>query len=178
MNIRPATVADVPPIASLINTFAQQGVMLFRSHADLYESLRDFIVAERAGQIVGVCGLEIVWADLAEIRSLVVAADAQKSGIGRQLITACVTEAQRLKIQHVFALTYVDALFHKLGFVTVEKSALPQKVWSACVQCPKRLGCDEIAVMKTLLPVSAVPEETAPTEQYEVPTPMRLNVLR
>lgn len=42
--IHPATVADVPAIARLINTYAERGLMLHRSHGELYETLRDFVI--------------------------------------------------------------------------------------------------------------------------------------
>ncbi len=42
----------------------------------------------------------------------------------------------------------------------VPKDTLPLKVWSDCVRCPKRDGCDEIAVVRTLHDVP-VPEIAA-----------------
>jgi amino-acid N-acetyltransferase len=62
------------------------------------------------------------------------------------------------------SLTYEQAFFEKLGFVVVDKDTLPLKVWSDCVRCPKRDGCDEIAMVRTLedVPVIAAPT-TAPT---------------
>jgi amino-acid N-acetyltransferase len=176
MLIRPATTHDVPAIAALISAFAQRGRMLFRSHAELYEALRDFHVAQHDdGRILGVCALEIVWADLAEIRSLAVEPSAQGQGLGRALVNATVDEAQRLKINRVFALTYEQRFFEKLGFAVVDKSALPLKVWSVCIKCPKRDGCDEIAMVRTLsaepAPVSDHPDAHADL-RYEVPTPL------
>jgi amino-acid N-acetyltransferase len=178
MFIRPATVRDVPAIASLISTFAQRGRMLFRSHAELYETIRDFHVAEDNDTILGTCALEIIWADLAEIRSLAVAPAAQGHGVGRALVNALLDEARRLKIHRVFALTYEEAFFAKLGFATVDKSALPLKVWSACIKCAKRLECDEIAMTLTLpenaAPAGAPPDnpDSHPDLHYEVPTPL------
>jgi len=174
MLTRPATVRDVPAIAALISPYAQRGLMLFRSHAELYEAVRDFQVAEVDGAVVGACALEIVWADLAEVRSLAVDPAAQHRGIGRALVNAVVEEARRLRIHRVFALTYEEKFFQKLGFVTVDKSALPLKVWSACIKCPKRDGCDEIAMVRTL-------DQNAPADDdpnthadlcYDVPTPL------
>src|SRR3954470_16847133 len=101
MQIRPATVRDVPGIADLIATFAQRGKMLFRSHAQLYEAVRDFHVAEKEGRIVGIVALEIVWADLAEVRSLAVHAEGQGQGVGKALVRAVIDEARRLEIQRV-----------------------------------------------------------------------------
>jgi amino-acid N-acetyltransferase len=174
MLIRPANVRDVPAIAALIAGFAQRGKMLFRSHAELYEALRDFQVAELEGRIAGICALEIVWADLAEVRSLAVDPAAQGRGIGKALVLAVAEEARRLQIHRIFALTYEQAFFEKLGFNVVDKAALPLKVWSGCIKCPKRDGCDEIAVVKTIMD-AAVPEENPDTHQelrYEVPTPL------
>ncbi len=149
--------------------------MLFRSDAELYERLRDFFVAEEGGELVGICALEIVWADLAEVRSLAVGAGQQGRGIGRALVEAVVSEARRLEIQRVFALTYEQRFFEKLGFEVVDKSALPTKVWSTCIKCPKRDGCDEIAMVRTLFGTAAVSAENpdAHTElRYDVPTPL------
>ena len=181
--LRHATIADVPRIAELISLHARQGKMLFRSHAELYETLRDFMVAQEPDEphkVVGVCALEIVWADLAEVKSLAVYPNYQKRGIGRGLVEAVIQEAKELKIYRVFALTYEADFFARLGFHTVERDTLPLKVWSDCVKCPKRDGCDEIAVVREILP-RPVLEEISPNEmgslRYEVPTPLvKLNL--
>jgi amino-acid N-acetyltransferase len=177
--IRAATVRDVPAIGRLINYYAERGRMLFRSHAELYEVVRDFSVFETdARQIIGVCALEIVWADLAEVRSLAVETGHQGQGIGKALVEATVAEARRLEIQRVFALTYEQRFFEKAGFSVVDKSALPLKVWSDCIKCPKRDGCDEIAVVKTLFDKPAVAEgspDTIAGLRYEVPVQLRVS---
>src|ERR1035437_4006693 len=177
MKIRAATVRDVPAIAGLIGMFAQQGLMLFRSHAELYETVRDFFVAEEDGTVAGGCALEIVWADLAEGRSLAVDPSRQKKGIGNALVQAVMEEARRLEIRRVFALTYEQAFFERLGFGVVDKSALPLKVWSGCIKCPKRDGCDEIALVKTVWQGETVREDAADAHvelRYEVPTPLQV----
>jgi amino-acid N-acetyltransferase len=177
MKIRPATVHDVPAIARVISTFSQRGLMLFRSHAELYESIRDFFVAEQDGAIVGVCALEIVWADLAEVRSLAVDPAAQGRGVGSALVRAVEEEAGRLEIRRIFSLTYEQRFFERLGFVVVEKNALPTKVWSVCIKCPKRLGCDEIAMVKTVWQGDATEEPGPDTHaelRYEVPTQLQI----
>src|ERR1041384_4493332 len=78
--IRAATVHDVPQIAEVINAHAELGRMLFKSYAQLYEDLRDFAVCEKDGKIIGCTALTIIWADLAEVRSLAV--DDQHRGQG------------------------------------------------------------------------------------------------
>lgn len=174
--VRPATVRDVPAMARLISSFAERGRMLFRSHAELYETLRDFVVAtDENGQTVGVCALEIVWADLAEVKSLAVSPDKQGRGIGRKLVECVVAEAQKLEIQKVFALTYEQAFFERIGFQVVDRASLPLKVWSDCIKCPKREGCDEIAVVRQLFDTAVIAEQNPndiAQNRYEVPTPI------
>ena len=60
-------------------------------------------------------------------------------------------EARTLGLNQVFALTYVPDFFRKLGFRRLEdKSALPHKVWTECINCPKFPNCDEVAVIKEI----------------------------
>ncbi|MGB2861948.1 MAG: N-acetyltransferase [Sedimentisphaerales bacterium] len=148
MNVRNAKISDVKAINALINSYAERDRMLFRSLADIYENLQTFIVAELDETIVGCCALEVIWADLAEIKSLAVDGANKEKGIGRGLVDAAVEEAVKLGVPKVFALTLEPAFFEKSGFAIVEKEALPMKVWSDCARCPKQQNCDEIAVIK------------------------------
>ncbi len=162
--IRPATIHDVPRIQDIINSHAELGKMLFKSLSQIFEDLRDFAVHEEEGQIVGCVALTVIWADLAEIRSLAVDAQFSGRGIGRRLVEWAVGEARKLQIRKLMALTYEQGFFEKLGFEAVAKETLPLKVWSDCVRCPKQEGCDEIAVVRTLddVPIPNLPA-TAPT---------------
>ena len=148
--VRPATMADVPEIHRLISDHAELNRMLFRSQTELYEHLRDFSVGDRAGVIVGCGALELVWRDLAEIKSLAVAEDARGQGIGQQLVRRLIDEARMLQLRRLFALTREQAFFEKLGFAVVPKESLPHKVWTDCVKCPVQDNCDEVAVVLNL----------------------------
>src|ERR1700760_2901391 len=92
--IRPATVHDVPRISEIINSHAELGKMLFKSYAQLYETLRDFAVYEKDGKVVGCTALAIIWADLAEVRSLAIDEIYRGQGLGRRLVDWCVEEAR------------------------------------------------------------------------------------
>ncbi|MBN1846729.1 MAG: N-acetyltransferase [Sedimentisphaerales bacterium] len=148
--IRNAQVNDVPAIHDLINEYAEQGLMLFRSLADLYESLRDFVVCQEDSQIVGCCGLQIYWRNLAEIKSLAVRPDCRGRGIGRGLIESQIQQARQLKLPRLFVLTLEKEFFERVGFVQIPMDSLPHKVWSDCVRCPKQDNCDEIAMQMDL----------------------------
>lgn len=173
--IRRASIRDVPDLAEIINGCAEYGLMLHRSHGYLYEHVRDFHVAVDAERVVGVCGLGIVWANLAELYALAVAPTARGQGLGRQLVEACMTEARTLKMPRVFCLTYEQHFFERLGFAVVDRQKLPLKVWSECVRCLKNQSCDEIAMAQTLddVPAMDAPQPASPPDdQYVVPVPL------
>ena len=67
---RKATFADVDEIHDLIAVYAAQGLMLPKPHSTLYETLREFVVAEEieSKKIVGVGALHLTWNELAEDR--------------------------------------------------------------------------------------------------------------
>ena len=144
--IRKALIPDVKHIHRLLLDYARDGLLLSRSLAELYESLRDFYVYEVDGRVVGTAALNICWEDLAEVRSLAVHPDFNGRGVGRELVLACLEEARRLGLRRVFALTYKQVFFEKLGFAVIEKSQLPHKIWGDCMKCAKFPDCDEIAL--------------------------------
>ncbi|MCX6343835.1 MAG: N-acetyltransferase [Armatimonadetes bacterium] len=148
--IRKARIPDVTEIQRLVNYFADKNAMLPRSLNTIYENLRDFYVLEQDSQIVGCCALHVTWGDLAEVKSLAVDEYAQGKQLGRQLVEACLNDAREMGIPKVFALTYVPEFFEKLGFHGVDKSTLPHKIWSECINCHKFPDCGEEAVEKDL----------------------------
>ena len=145
--VRNATMADVPAIHGLITFHAELGRMLFRSHADLYEHIRDFFVYEENGTVLGCCAVEPVWRDLAELKSLAVAEEHRGRGIGSDLAEAAEAEARWLNIAQLFALTRSVGFFERRGYRVVPRETLPHKVWTDCVHCPVQANCDETAVI-------------------------------
>ncbi len=153
--IRKARIKDARAIQQLLLKYAADGLMLSRSLHDIFESIRDIYVYEENGEVVGTVWLHICWEDLAEVRSLAVAAAAGRKGVGRRLVEACLDEAREIGMSKVFCLTYQPEFFGKLGFVEIEKSDLPQKIWSDCIKCAKFPECDEIAMQVVLAPGEA-----------------------
>lgn len=150
MLIRKATIHDVPEMQKIINSFADRGELLPRSLNQLYEDIRDFLVLDEGGRIMGTCALHVNWGDLSEVKALVVDESLQGQGLGRKLVESCIDEAKTLGITRVFALTYKPDFFAKLGFRTIDKSELPQKVWNECIHCVKFPDCGEVAVIRDL----------------------------
>jgi amino-acid N-acetyltransferase len=154
--VRKARAADGLSIQRLLAHFAARGEVLHRTLDEVYEHLRDFVVGEADGQIVGVCALWLYWEDLAEIRSLAVHEAHAGRGLGTALVDACVDEAAHLGIRRVFALTYRPGFFERLGFRTLDKRELPQKIWKDCIRCARFSCCDEVALIRDVEPARAV----------------------
>ncbi|MBI4186375.1 MAG: N-acetyltransferase [Chloroflexi bacterium] len=147
MKIEKARISDAAQMHQLINHFADRGEMLPRPLSEIYENIRDYFVVRDGERVVACAALHINWVDLAEIKSLAVAEDRQREGLGEQLVRACLDEARGLGITTVFCLTYKPAFFEKLKFSQVEKLELPHKVWSECYRCSKFPNCDEVALI-------------------------------
>ena len=141
-----ATVHDAEGIHELVNFWAAQGEMLPRTLGETYENLRDFFVVREGERVVGCVALHIMWADLAEVRSLAVTEDRQSSGYGGALVDACIREGRALGLSRLFLLTYQPGFFERQDFVQADVMSLPRKVWNECYRCPKFPGCEEIAM--------------------------------
>ncbi len=153
MTLRKATIPDIDEIRTLLNHYADKGLLLPRPLSELYVHIRDYLVIEGNDEISvlqGVCGLGICWEDLAEIKSLAIREDFQGKGLGSKLVESCLQEARIFGVKKVFVLTYIPNFFMKFGFQEVSKSHLPQKIWADCLKCTKFPNCDEVALILTL----------------------------
>jgi amino-acid N-acetyltransferase len=148
--LRPARPQDVHAIHRLLKVYSDRGSLLPRSKEDIEINLVDFRIAEVEGHIAACGALELFPNDLGEIRSLAVDERFGRSGLGSHLVALLMDEAQTRKLGRVMALTYVPGFFHKLGFQTVPKATLPEKVWGICVKCYKFYNCNETAVLRYL----------------------------
>ncbi len=149
--IRKARVTDVKVIQALTKPFAEKGKMLPVSYGDITERLRDFFLyLDDSGEPIGCIALHVSWEDLVEIRTLAVKEEAQGHGIGTKLIQAALDEARELQAKKVFTLTFVPDFFSRSGFVEVEHSTLPHKIWQDCMKCVLFPDCGETAMSMEL----------------------------
>ncbi len=137
--IRYARMEDVKEIHTLLNYYAQKGLLLACSISSLYDRLRDFVVyVNKEDEILGVCALHISWENLAEIRSLAVRENSQGRGIGAKLVKQCLNEAEMFGITQIFTLTYQPGFFRKQGFIpSFWKATFRDKrsnTWNYCFQ--------------------------------------------
>ncbi len=153
ITLRKPGVQDAPEIQKLLAHYAARQMLLPLTTGQVVERLRDFVVAEEEGRLVG-CGALHLWSDLAEIRSLAVAESHWRRGVGSTLVRACLQEGRDLGIRRVFVLTYKPEFFERLGFRRVPKETFPHKIWEDCMNCPQFPNCSETALLTELLPVA------------------------
>jgi amino-acid N-acetyltransferase len=150
LTVRKAVMPDIHSLLDLINGYAGKGIMLPRTEFEMSENIRDFTVAFSGSQLAGCGALHFYTPTSAEVRSLAVAEEYKQSGAGRAIVKALEQEAVEAGLETIFAFTYVQEFFRKLGFVEVERGELPLKAWRDCLRCPKFQCCDEIAMLKVL----------------------------
>lgn len=150
LSVRKASMRDTAAILALINAYAAKGIMLPRTEFEMSENIRDFAVVHSGGQLVGCGALHFYSPQIAEVRSLAVDPGWKTHGIGRLLMDALEQEARQHGLQSIFAFTYVDRFFAKMGYHLVDRGDLPLKAWKDCLRCPKFQACDEIAMLKLL----------------------------
>jgi len=148
--MRKAAMRDIPALLQLIDFYAAEGVMLPRTEFEISENIRDFTVAYFGSQLLGCGALHFYTPTSGEIRSLAVAPQAKRQGVGISLTKTLELEAINCGLHEIFAFTYVVDFFRKLGFTEVDRGRLPLKVWKDCLSCRKFQCCDEVAVLKAL----------------------------
>lgn len=146
-----AKLKDIKAMQEMVADEVKKGIILPRSDSEIAQNIRSYTLALKDNKIVGYASLYIYSIELAEIRSLVVSKNLRANGIGSNLVKILLEEAKFQDIKKVFALTYADKFFKKLGFLEISKEELPdQKIWADCIKCKQFPVCNEIAVINTL----------------------------
>ena len=73
--------------------------------------------------MIGCGALHVMWEDLAEIRTIAVAAGHQGQGVGGQLVRALLGRASALGVRRVFVLTFAVSFFARYGFEPISGAA-------------------------------------------------------
>ena len=132
MSLRKPTVRDVPELTALIN---RDVTILSRSQHYVFTNLRDFIIAEEGGDIVGCASLHVLWENIAEVRAVTVARGGRDNGLFRQMLYHLIEDGRELGVQQIVVLTRHTESFINIGFRKVERSEIPQVVWKECINC-------------------------------------------
>jgi amino-acid N-acetyltransferase len=156
MFARNATLPDAFAIEQLVRVHVGDGTLLARSLAEICENIRDFVVIEDNGEVVGCGALHLYGMHLAEVRTITIGENAKGKGAGRLLIDALLAEAARQSVTCVCLFTRIPDFFAKMGFMVVDKELLPDKMYKDCLRCSRKHACDEIAMYMGELPEKTV----------------------
>ena len=152
MRTREATLPDAQQIHALISAYSGDGTLLPRTLAEICENVRDFVVLEDQGHILGCGALHLYGPHLAEIRSITVDPTYQGSGGGRRLVKALLAQAKKHQVTSICLFTRIPQFFARMGFTVAQREDIPDKIHKDCCRCPRLHCCDEIAMVRGPLP--------------------------
>lgn len=112
--LRKAVKSDVGGIHALITE--NLDTLLRRKKSELEGLIDTTWVVDEDGKIVGCCILEVYSPKIAEVRSVAVKKGHRGRGLGRQLVSAALDEAQKRKVRQVLAVTSNPEWFRQLNF--------------------------------------------------------------
>ena len=119
--VRPASPDDLARVEALLvaSKLPLDGVA---------QALPTFVVAEHENALVGVAGLEVC-CNNALLRSVAVAPEWRSRGLGRELVTRVIAEAEARGIRALYLLTTTaEHYFPSFGFTTVSRDAVPDDI--------------------------------------------------
>jgi amino-acid N-acetyltransferase len=129
--VRRAKTSDVRAIRALVDANVDSGRLLDKPTVTLFEDIQEFWVATTPGGEIAGCGaLHVMWEDLAEIRTLAVAADHQGRGAGHLLVAALLETARGVGVSRVFVLTFAVSFFRRHGFTEIAAQATTPEVYA------------------------------------------------
>lgn len=163
MRTRNAVLPDAEHIQRLISAHFETGTLLPRSFPEICENVRDFVVAEERGRIVGCGALHLYGPHLAEVRSITVDPLFRNRGTGLLLLRRLLRESARHNVSSVCLFTRIPEFFGRLGFSIVRREDIPDKLYKDCCVCPKLNSCDEVAMIRGELPAFAILPQPAST---------------
>ena len=134
LRIRAALASDVRSIQALREP-SEGKVLLHHDLVALFEKVQEFMVVEdQSGKLLAAGALHIMWEDLAEVRSIVVSAEARGQGVGLALVHALLHRAEELGIKRVFCLTFEVGFFAKLGFEEISDVPVDEATFAEMVR--------------------------------------------
>jgi amino-acid N-acetyltransferase len=135
--VRSARSADVRGIRDLLEPYVQRRILLGKDLVVLYEAVQQFVVAEdETGALIGCGALHVMWEDLGEVRTLIVADEWLHHGVGRGIDEALEANSRELGQSRLFCLTFEVDFFTRRGFEEIGEQVVDPDVYSQLVRSP------------------------------------------
>ena len=135
--VRAARSADVRAIRDLLEPYVHRRILLGKDLVVLYEAVQQFVVAEdEGGRLIGCGALHVMWEDLGEVRTLIVADDWLHQGVGRSIVEALEQNARTLGLSRLFCLTFEVGFFTRRGFAQIGEQVVDPDVYSQLIRSP------------------------------------------
>jgi len=134
--VRPARTGDVRGILDLLDPWVQRRILLGKELVTLFESVQEFVVAELDGRLIGCGALHVMWEDLGEIRTLIVAEDWLHHGVGGAIVARLEDQARALGLTRLFCLTFEVEFFSRRGFTEIGEQVVDPDVYSQLLRSP------------------------------------------
>jgi N-acetylglutamate synthase-like GNAT family acetyltransferase len=145
-----ATAAHTEAIHTLIASHLADGHLLPREIGEIAVHAGRFVVALDGDRVVACGELAPLSRSVAEIRSLVVATAARRSGVGRRIVDELLHRAEVVGYEKLCAFTHTPGHFVRMGFSIVPHVWLPEKIMTDCHACPQFRQCGQYAVVHSL----------------------------
>lgn len=135
--VRHARAADVRSIHRMLEPYVQRRILLGKDIVVLYEAVQQFVVAEDAsGRLIGCGALHVMWEDLGEVRTLIVADDWLHRGVGRAIVEGLEADARALGLSRLFCITFEVDFFTRRGFSPIGEHVVDPDVYAQLVRSP------------------------------------------
>ena len=154
--LRAAVSADAPALHALIAAHLEEGRLLPRTLAELADHAHRFVVAVQTERIVGCAELAPLSAAVAEVRSLVVSAEARQAGLGQRMVDELGGRGRREGFTSLCAFAHDPRFFVRLGFSIVPHTWVPEKIAHDCHSCPLFRNCGQYAIVLDLARAQAL----------------------
>lgn len=148
--LREACTEDAASIHALIVEHQAEGRLLPRELVEIATHTHRFVVAEQDGHLIACAELAPLSRSVAEVRSLVVSADARTLGLGSRMLDELMDRAVAAGFEKLCAFTHSPAYFVRRGFSIVPHVWIPEKIVTDCHRCPLFRRCGQYALVQSI----------------------------
>ena len=137
---------DLDDIFWIIKPNIDSKDLLPKDITDLSENIRDFVVLEQEGAVIGCGGLHRHNSHLGEIHTIAVDGPFRGRGLGTLIVRTLLEQAKSERISDLYLFTRKPTFFETLGFVKAN-----QDEFGIDNRCAELRASSEVAVLKACL---------------------------